>query len=141
MKAGIEGSFNAVDVRDLADATVAAIENGRPGEGYILGNERISMKEMLRLVALYTKTPPVTTILPAFVGKVLGHATDLIVKISGRPRRMTSFAVYNLTRNNEFDSSKASHELGFHTRPFFETIADTVTWLIGDGRVQVGGVR
>ena len=30
---------------------------------------------------------------------------------------MTTFAVYNLARNNTFDYSKAEKELGYRTRP------------------------
>ena len=136
LKAGVEGSFNAVDVRDLADATVAAIESGRKGEGYIRGNERVSMPEMLQMLSQLTGGPQVTTILPAGAGKVLGRAADLVGKVSGRPMRMTSFAVYNLTRNNEFDSSKARDELNFNPRPFAQTLADTIDWLDREGRID-----
>ncbi len=38
-------------------------------------------------------------------------------------RGMTSFAVYNLVRNNEFDSSKAVAELGCNPRPMAQSIA------------------
>lgn len=38
-KVGFPGSFNSVDVRDLAAGTIAAVDKGRIGEGYILGNE------------------------------------------------------------------------------------------------------
>ena len=46
MPGKIAGSFNAVDVRDLADAIVTCCEKGRKGEGYILGNECVSMQQM-----------------------------------------------------------------------------------------------
>jgi dihydroflavonol-4-reductase len=49
---------------------------------------------------------------------------------------MTSFAVYSLIRNNVFDCSKAERELGFHTRPFAETIEDTVEWLVRENKIQ-----
>ena len=52
---------------------------------------------------------------------------------------MTSYAVYNLVRNNVFDCSKAERELGFHTRPFADTIADTVEWLARENRIQTEG--
>lgn len=42
---------------------------------------------------------------------------------------MTTFSVYNLARNNTFDSSKAKRELGYSTRPYEETIHDEVLWL------------
>ena len=41
-----------------------------------------------------------------------------------------------LNRNNDFDCSKARRELGFHCRPFAESIRDTVTWLRREGFVE-----
>ena len=38
-----------------------------------------------------------------------------------------------LSRNNEYDSSKAERELGFHSRPYSESIRDTVNWLREEG--------
>ncbi len=135
LRAGVEGSFNAVDVRDLADAIVAATSKGRKGHSYILGNETVSMQQMFALLARLTGTPEVTMILPAGAGKVLGRVSDLIGRVSGKPMRMTAFAVYNLTRNNNFDSTKARQELGFRTRPFADTLADTIAWLQQERRI------
>lgn len=38
-----------------------------------------------------------------------------------------------LSRNNEYDCSKAERELGFRCRPFSESIRDTVSWLREEG--------
>lgn len=135
MSAGVEGSFNAVDARDLADAIIAACDKGRRGEGYILGNEQVSMAQMFGLLSRLTGTPEVTTILPGWAGRLLGKASDLVQGVTDKPMRLTSFAVYNLTRNNNFDSSKARDELGFRTRPFAQTIEDTIVWLESEGRI------
>ena len=48
---------------------------------------------------------------------------------------MTNFSVYNLDRNNRFDYSKAERELGYHTRPYEETLNDEAHWLIDNGFV------
>ncbi len=136
LTAGVEGSFNAVDVRDLADAVVAATEKGRTGECYVLGNELVSMRSMFEMLATLTSTPVVTRILPVWAGRLMSRGADAVGKVTGKPMRMTTFAVYNLTRNNEFDSSKARRELGFTTRPFADTLADTITWLQREGRVD-----
>ncbi len=135
MDTGVQGSFNAVDVRDLADAIVAATEHGRTGEGYILGNECVTMEDLLTQLSDLTGLPPVTKIVPAGVAKLLGRGADLYNRIAKKPLRMTGFAVYNLTRNNAFDSSKARRELGFTTRPFSETMYDTITWLENEGKI------
>ena len=49
---------------------------------------------------------------------------------------MTKFAVYNLARNNEFDSSKARNELGYTTRSYRETMHDEINWLKSVGKIS-----
>ena len=56
-------------------------------------------------------------------------------KKKGTKPLMTNFSVYNLDRNNRFDYSKAERELGYHTRPYEETLNDEAHWLIDNGFV------
>lgn len=138
MPAGVAGSFNAVDARDLADAIVTCCEKGSKGEGYILGNECVTMQQMFHILSTLTGTKEVKMILPAGVAKLAGRLSDFGERITGKPARMTSFAVYNLIRNNVFDCSKAKRELDFHTRPFAESIADTIAWLERENKIRAG---
>jgi len=39
------------------------------------------------------------------------------------------------SRNNRFDSSKASKELGYTTRSYRETIRDEIRWLKETGKI------
>lgn len=137
MKAGIPGSFNAVDVRDLADGVISCTENGQKGEGYIMSNSIVSIKEMLHLASSYTGEPEVKVILPLPITKMIAFFMSIGSKLTGKPSYLTSFSIYNLTRNNNFSSEKAMRELGFHTRPFKETIADSVAWLVTEGKVEL----
>ena len=50
MKIGLEGTFNSVDVRDLADGVIAACERGGRGECYIMSNELVTMRELYDLI-------------------------------------------------------------------------------------------
>jgi len=54
---------------------------------------------------------------------------------TGEKPMMTTFSVYNLARNNEFDYSKAKVELGYTTRSYKETIHDEVEWLKLEGLI------
>ena len=49
---------------------------------------------------------------------------------------LTKYMIYNLSRNNAFDSSKAKKDLGYKTRPFHETIRDEIAWLKEIGKLQ-----
>lgn len=129
MPAGIEGNFNAVDVRDLAKGCIAAAENGRKGEGYIMSNELVSMAEMFEILSKVSGCKKVKNIIPAFGAKIIGVFGDIKSRITGKTSKMTSFSVYNMLRNNNFDSSKAENELKYKVRPFVETMKDEINWM------------
>ena len=124
MPAGVEGTFNCADNRDMAETILRACKDGRTGESYILSGDNIGMKEVFDILSEHTGLPTIKTILPASIGKVLGAMSDLAEKLTHKPQRMTSFAVYNLVRNNNFDSSKAIAELGYSPRPMAQSIAE-----------------
>ena len=135
MPAGIEGSFNAVDVRDLAAGVIACVEKGRKGEGYIMSNNSVTMRELFHLVSIYTGAKDIDLILPAFVARLLASLSAIGTFFTRKSGLLTQYAIYNLTRNNNFSCEKARRELGFATRSFEETIRDMALWLNDDGRI------
>ena len=137
MPAGVEGTFNCADNRDMAETIVRACKEGRSGESYILGGDQIGMKEVFDILAEHTGLPTIKTILPAGMGKFLGSMSDMAELVTHKPQRMTSFAVYNLVRNNEFDSSKAMKELGYSPRSMAQSIAEEIDWMISEGIVTL----
>ncbi len=141
MPGGVAGSFNAVDVRDLADGVISCCNKGRKGEGYIMGNVCVSMKEMFQHISRTSGVKEVKTILPISVAKIFAHLAALGSKITGKPALLTMFGIYNLARNNNFSSEKAERELNYHTRPFEETMADTVKWLRKEGKIFINAAR
>ena len=137
MPAGIAGSFNAVDVRDLAAAVIACTEKGRPGEGYILANDTVTIRDMFRVISEATGVPEVKMILPISAAKVIAFFAAIKTRLTKKPSSITSFAVYNLDRNNDFSYEKAKRELGFKVRPFEETMADNIAWLAGENKIPL----
>ena len=135
MPMGIDGTFNLCDVRDLAAGTIAAAEKGRKGECYILGNEVVSFRDFANMLVKETGCKPVKTFLPLGIANSIASILERKAKKSGTQPLMTTFSVYNLARNNTFDSSKAKNELGYTTRPYEETIRDEVRWLKESGKI------
>ena len=135
MPAGIDGSFNLCDVRDLAKGTIAAIDKGRKGQCYILGNEPVSFRDFCKMVSDEAGCKPVKMFLPIWAANLMGTIMEKKAKRDGTKPLMTTFSVYNLARNNSFDSSKAKIELGYKTRSYQETIHDEVRWLKAAGKI------
>jgi dihydroflavonol-4-reductase len=135
MPAGIDGSFNLCDVRDLANGTILAADKGRSGECYILGNDEVSFKDFSKLLMAESGCKPIKFFLPLKVANAMAGMMEKQAKKSGKRPLMTTFSVYNLARNNEFDSEKAKRELGYTTRSYAETIRDEVHWLKAAGKI------
>ena len=81
-------------------------------------------------VAARYASRPFSSAKPADIGRYMQKA-----KKTGEKPLMTTFSVYNLARNNRFDSSKASKELGYTTRSYRETIRDEIRWLKETGKI------
>ncbi len=73
--------------------------------------------------------------LPLGVAKMIAGSEERKAKRTGKAPVMTTFSVYNLERNNQFDYSKARRELGYRTRPYAETLRDEAKWLKAAGMV------
>jgi len=136
MPMGMQGSFNLCDVRDLAAGTIAAVDRGRIGECYILANKTVTLKEMCDMLHAECNAKKIKFYLPLDLADKIAAGLEKQAEKTGKMPLMTTFSVYNLARNNEFDYSKAQRELGYTTRSYEETIHDEVQWMIAEGLIQ-----
>jgi len=132
---GIKGSFNLVDVRDVAHGAVLAADGGNAGECYILAGDEISFEDFCKTISAESGCKEIKTFLPIGMGYFFGRVMEIWSKITGAKVVMTTFAVYNLDRNNNFRSDKAKKELGYTARPCRETVRDTALWLKEAGKI------
>ena len=139
MKMGIEGTFNSVDVRDLAEGVIAACEKGRRGECYIMSNEVVTMHDMFVLINEAAQLSGKSYVLSKQLAHVGVRVLELASRYTGKEPLLSEFNIYMLNRNNKFDCSKAERELGFRCRPFSESIKDTVSWLREEGFLETEG--
>ena len=135
MPAGIDGSFNLCDVHDLAAGAIAAADKGKRGECYILGNDEVSFRDFSRLVSEEAHCKKMKMFIPIKIANALAKFMEKQAAKKGKRPLMTTFAVYNLARNNDFDSSKAKRELGYTTRSYRETMHDEIAWLKATGKI------
>ena len=140
MPMGMQGSFNLCDVRDLAAGTIAAVDKGRIGECYILANNTVTLKEMCDMLHAECNAKKIKFYLPLDLADKIAAGLEKQAEKTGKMPLMTTFSVYNLARNNEFDCTKARTELGYITRPYEQTIHDEVQWMIAEGLIDGSGV-
>ena len=87
------------------------------------------------MVAEESGCKPVKMFLPIWAANMMGSMMEKKAKKTGTKPMMTRFSVYNLSRNNKFDSSKAIRELGYSTRSYRDTIHDEIQWLKANGMI------
>ena len=132
----VKGGYDFVDVRDVADGILKAIEKGRVGECYILSNRYFEIKEIINLLHEVTNHKPIKTILPNWFAKLTAPIAELYYKILKQPPLYTSYSIYTLSTNSHFSHEKATKEIDYNPRDMKETLKDTVDWLKKIGRIK-----
>ena len=117
------------DVRDLANGLFLAVEKGKAGESYILANEIVTYPEFAALTAQEGHCKKPLFYLSKGIANLAADILERQAKKSGKKPALTRYEIYNLARNNEYDSTKARRELGYTSRPYRETIHDEIVWL------------
>jgi dihydroflavonol-4-reductase len=136
MPVTVGGAFDWVDVRDVAGALIAATDQGRTGENYLLGGRRATVTELGRLSAEVSGRKPPRLVAPLAPVKLAAMAA---VRVAG-PRRagrllLTPESLHALETDPVVDHSKAAAELGYRPRPLRETLNDLHASFRADGRL------
>lgn len=135
LTAAINGGYDFVDVRDVAKGILLAVEKGKQGEGYILSNRYLSVKEILDALHEITGKKKIKTYLPLWFVKLTAPLAEFYYKILKQPPLYTAYSIYTLNTHALFSHEKATKELGYTTRDYRETLKDTVVWLKEVGKL------
>ena len=95
----------------------------------ILANEIVTYPEFAALTAQEGHCKKPLFYLPKGIANLAADILERQAKKSGKKPALTRYEIYNLARNNEYDSTKARRELGYTSRPYRETIHDEIVWL------------
>jgi dihydroflavonol-4-reductase len=124
----VEGAFDFVDVRDVAQGQILARDRGKPGETYILGGERIEIKILPKLVERVTGKPARVITFPLPIAKIVAPMAELYYKLTRTKPRFTRYSLETILSNSEISSEKARQELNYQPRSLAKSVADTVRW-------------
>ena len=128
LPACVKGGYDFVDVRDVAQGTLAAADKGKSGECFILSNRHYEIKEVLEMVKSLSggrKLP----VLPVWMAKLFLPFIRFIAKCKKERPLYTKYSLYTLSGNDKFSHEKATQELGYRPRDLYETLRDTILWL------------
>lgn len=126
------GGRNYICVKDAAVGIANAIELGKIGESYIIGNENLSYREMFTKLALVAKVKVPSFAVPKWMLLTLGRFNNLWSKISGKPPKV-SYTMAKISCDEfYFSAQKAVDELNLPQTPIEIGIQESYDWFIAN---------
>jgi dihydroflavonol-4-reductase len=126
----VDGAYDFVDVRDVADGLILAGEKGRTGETYILSGQKISVRYLLETVREVGGRAFASIKIPFSLAEFAAKFTPYYYRWTKAKPRFTPYSLEVLHSNADISHAKASRDLGYHPRSLYETISDTVRWFL-----------
>ena len=135
LTSAIDGGYDFVDVRDVAQGILSCCDKGGEGECYILSGRYYRVIDLLNLLHEVTGKRKIKRILPLWFVKMTAPLSELYYKILRQPPLFTSYSIFTLHTNANFSHEKAAMEWGYCARPMAQTLEDTVNWLKDNNRI------
>lgn len=126
----VDGAYDFVDVRDVADGLISAAGNGKRGESYILSGQKISVRYLLETVREITGKHFFQMKIPFDLAKFAAMFTPMYYRFAKETPRFTPYSLEVLQSNSNISHAKATRELGYSPRSLYESIKDTVKWIL-----------
>lgn len=125
--------LNWIDVKDVAAGCYAAATQGRPGERYILANEKsLSIRETIELVQRLhpERKLKLPLSVPKWALQGIASLMEGASKLTGQPPLLQRNLVDMLAGvRQDFDISKARQELGFAPKPAPQAVQEALEYL------------
>ncbi|MEM8810338.1 MAG: NAD-dependent epimerase/dehydratase family protein, partial [Cyanobacteria bacterium P01_G01_bin.38] len=133
----LNSTLNLVDARDVAAGHLLAIEKGRVGERYLLGNTHLQIKDLLQLLTDLTGLPMPQRQVPYWLALAVSAVQEFVAdQITHHPPSAPLTGVRLAASPLRFDSQKARRELGFAGRPVRDSLIDAISWYAEQGLLR-----
>jgi dihydroflavonol-4-reductase len=133
----VKGGYNWVDVRDVSQAAISALENGKSGERYILSGVWAGLTDLSEMVSNITGRKTPSRVSPMWLAKLGVPFISAWYAIRNEHPLYTfqSLEIINSVNKNIINK-KARQDLGFDPRPLKETLKDTIEWFIREKKLN-----
>ncbi len=128
--------LNFVDVRDVADAHLLALQRGISGQRYLLGCQNLSLRDFLKKLEPYSRHRAPTVVAPHWLCRLLAEGSERWPHGPDAQEPLASREAVCASRTSMFfDSGKAIRELGYAPRGIDEAVRDAVAYYRECGKV------
>lgn len=128
--------LNFIDVRDVAQGHLLALEKGQKGDRYILGNENLTLKQILDQLAQITGLKAPQNSIPSWIPLSVAWVDEQILAPLGKTPSVPLDGVRMANQMMYYDASKAVRELGLPQSPILTALKDAVEWFLSHGYVN-----
>ncbi|MBK7578821.1 MAG: NAD-dependent epimerase/dehydratase family protein [Myxococcales bacterium] len=137
-----EGGISVVDVDDVVEGHIGAMESGEIGEAYNLGGESMTYRQLIDELAEITGLAlPGMTLSAGTIGLV-GSLMELKASLfGGEPQVTRRLARDYAVAYAWVTSEKAAAAFGYKSRPASQTLSRSVRWYLEHGYVPENAAR
>jgi len=136
MPALIDGGFDWVDARDVAQGAILAEQKAPSGSEYLLSGHWVSMREIAAVMQEISDSSIPGFVCPMPVARFGAPFVTAYSRIFKKRPIFTSVSLNALRSNRNISHEKATRELGYQPRPFKETLTDTMKWFAQNGNLK-----
>ncbi len=137
MPAYLNTGLNVVDVEDVAAGHILAMEKGRLGERYVLGNRNLTLHDIFLVLEQMTGIKAPWLNIPLWSALAAAHVDEFVRGgLLRRPPRIPLAAVKAARKFRYFDCTRAVHELGMPQTPVEEAFEKAIRWFRQNGYIR-----
>jgi dihydroflavonol-4-reductase len=129
----VDTGLNLIHVKDVAAGHLLALERGRSGEKYVLGNQNLTLSEILLMLERVSGIPASRRRLPHGPVLVAAYMSEFFSRVTGKEPLIPVDAVRMARKHMYFDASKAVRELGLPQTPVWLALREAVEWFRVNG--------
>lgn len=126
----VDGAYDFVDVRDVAQGLLLAGDKGRSGESYILSGERMEVPNIIKIVQEILGERIFSLKIPIKLANFTANIAPYYYRLTHDKPRFTPYSLATIASNSVISHAKARLELGYFPRPLRDSLSDTVKWFL-----------
>lgn len=133
----VNGGFDWVDARDVVAGAIMAGEKASAGSRYLLSGHWVSMLDISEMIEEITGISTKRPVFPLWLAHAGAPFISVISLIRKKRPLYTSVSLRALKSNQNISHERATRELGYRSRPFRETLVDTLQWFADNGKLEI----
>ena len=133
----VTGGFDWVDVRDVVAGAMLAEAKAPAGARYLLSGHWVSMCDIAAMIEKIAGVSTGRPVCPLWLAHLGAPFIGAMSRFNGKRPLYTSVSLRALKSNRSISHERATRELGYQSRPFRETLVDTLQWFTDNGKLEI----